>query len=260
VAEGQLELQLAQRAGSGRLQLRAPGLVAQAQGSLSQSRGQGTADVTAADFALAQRWLARWPGLGALLKDASLRGQAQAQLAWQGGWQDPSVQARATLRNLAWQVPVAAQDGQVLPWSVRDAQLQVQGRLRDAALELRGHAERGQRKLDVAVAGRVGGTLTPSAWRGRIATLSLRMLDPSITPGPWQVQLQQPVDWRFAGGNVEVSAGAAALQAPACRWPGWSCWAGRNWPDRPCPGTWSSMRNGTRSWATRCASMHRWPA
>jgi translocation and assembly module TamB len=217
VAEGQLELQLAQRSGSGKLQLRAPGLNAQAQGSVSPARGQGTANLTAPDLALAQRWLARWPGLGPLLKDTALRGQAQAQLAWQGGWQDPSVDARATLRNLAWQAPAPAQDARALPWSVREAQLQVQGRLRDAVLELRGQAERGQRKLDLSVAGRVGGTLSPSAWRGRFTSLAAQMQDPSITPGPWQVQLQRPVDWRFAGGNFELSAGEAALRAPAMR-------------------------------------------
>lgn len=217
VAEGQLEVQLTQRSGSGKLQLRAPGLNARAQGSVSEVRGQGTAEIGAPDLALAQRWLARWPGLGPLLKDAALRGQAQAQLAWQGGWRDPSVQARATLRNLAWAAPPTTQEGQAPPWSVREAQLQVQGRLRDAALELRGQAERGQRKLDVAMAGRVGGTLAPSAWQGRFAALALQMQDPSITPDPWRVQLQQPVDWRFAGGNLELSAGEAALHAPAMR-------------------------------------------
>ncbi|MCC2673437.1 MAG: hypothetical protein K0R58_384, partial [Ramlibacter sp.] len=217
VAEGQLALQLAQRSGSGKLQLRAPGLNAQAQGSVSPARGQGTADASSSDLAVAQRWLARWPVLGPLLKGVAVRGQAQGQVAWQGGWQDPVVQARATLRNVAWQPPVKAEDGRPLPWSVREAQLQVQGRLRDAALELRGQAERGQRKLDLAVAGRVGGTLSPSAWRGRFASLDVRLQDPSITPGPWQVQLQQPVDWRFAGGNFEVAAGEAALRAPAMR-------------------------------------------
>ncbi|MEJ5990411.1 translocation/assembly module TamB domain-containing protein [Ramlibacter sp. PS3R-8] len=217
VAEGQLELQIAQRSGSGKLQVRAPGLNAQAQGSISAARGQGTADVAAPDLALAQRWLARWPGVGPVLKDAMLRGEAQAQLAWQGGWEDPSVQARATLRNVAWQARAQAQDAAALPWSVREAQLQLQGRLRDAALELRGQAERGQRKLDLSVAGRAGGTLSPSSWRGRVAELSVQMQDPSITPGPWQVQLQRPVDWRFAGGNFELSAGEAALRAPAMR-------------------------------------------
>ena len=33
--------------------------------------------------------------------------QAQAQLAWQGGWQDPSVDARATLRNVKTNVVVS---------------------------------------------------------------------------------------------------------------------------------------------------------
>lgn len=216
--EGEVALRLAQRAGDGRLQLRAPGLQAQVQGRIAETRGEGSANVAASDLAQAQRWLARWPGTAGVLKDLALRGQAQAQLGWQGGWRDPAVQGRATARGLAWQ-PRPADAAAPGPWVVRDAALQVNGRLRDAALDLRGQAEQGQRKLDLATNGRLGATLGGAAtsWRGQVAQLSVQLQDPGITPGPWQLQLRRAVDWRFAGGSFDVSAGEAVLRAPAMR-------------------------------------------
>ncbi|HVE53159.1 MAG TPA: DUF490 domain-containing protein, partial [Ramlibacter sp.] len=216
--EGQVALQLAQKAGSGRLQLSAPGLQARAQGRVAETAGNGTADVTAPDMAQAQRWLARWPGAGGVLKDLALRGQAQAQLAWQGGWRDPAVQARATVRSFAWQ-PRRADAAAPGPWVVRDASLQVNGRLRDAALDLRGQAEQGQRKVELAGSGRLGATLggAVTSWRGQLAQLAVQVQDPGITPGPWQLQLRRPVDWRLAGASFDVTAGEAVLRAPAMR-------------------------------------------
>jgi len=217
--EGALEWQRAAQAGSGRLQLRAPGLQAQARGSIAQTRGQGSAELASTDLAQAQRWLARWPGVGPALKALALRGQAQAQLAWQGGWRDPSVQARASARSLGWQPVPGTQDANPPPWTLRDAQLQVQGRLRDAALDLRGQAEQGQRKVDLTANGRLGATLGEPAirWRGQVARLLVQVHDPSITPGPWQLQLQRAVDWRAAAGSLELNAGEALLRAPALR-------------------------------------------
>ncbi len=217
LAEGELELRIADRSGSGKMRLQAPGLEAQAQGTVAEAKGQGNATASASDLARAQRWLARWPGAAQVIGGLSLRGQGEVQLAWQGGWRDPTVQARGAVRNLAWQPESRNATDEPLPWSVRDARLQLQGRLRDAALELHAQAERGQRKLAVDAAGRVGGTLSPSAWRGQLATLGVQLQDPAITPGPWLVQLRQPVDWRFAGQAFELAAGEAVLRAPAMR-------------------------------------------
>ena len=211
--EGHGQVRLAEHAGDGELALQAPGLQVKARGSASETAGQGSAEVHAPDLAQARRWLARWPGLGARLKSLDLRGDAQAQLAWQGGWRDPTVQARASAHAVAWQ---AARDGSA--WTVQQATLQVQGKLRDAALQVDAQAQRGQRKLQIAATGRLGGTLGASTrWRGRIATLRAQWQDPSLTEGPWLLQLQRAVDWQAAGGNLEVSAGEAVLQAPTLR-------------------------------------------
>lgn len=215
--EGEGRYQLAARAGEGKFSLRAPGLQARASGSSSETRGQGNAEIEASDLAQAQRWLARWPGMGDALRGLALRGQAQTRLAWQGGWRDPTVQGQAGVRSLAWQPASGAADAPP-PWVVREANLQVQGRLRDASLDLRGQAQQGQRQVELLAAGRLGATLGPAtSWRGQVASLEVRVLDPGITPGPWRVQLRRPVDWRAAGGNFELAAGEASLQAPAMR-------------------------------------------
>ncbi|MDB5752729.1 MAG: hypothetical protein JWP65_3150, partial [Ramlibacter sp.] len=151
--EGQLQLQLAARAGSGRLQLRAPGIQGQADGSLAETRGQGRLELTAGNLAQAQQWLRRFPGVGPALAGLQLRGNAETRLAWQGGWRDPSVQGRLAAGNVQWTQP-ASGAGQPPPWVLRRAEVKLAGRLRDAALDISAQAERGQRKLELAAAGR----------------------------------------------------------------------------------------------------------
>jgi translocation and assembly module TamB len=215
--DGKLDVKLKAGSGSGELQLQAPGLRATARGSLSDTRGQGTADVAAADLAQAQRWLARWPGLAGVLKGLALRGNAQAQLAWQGGWRDPTVQARATAKSLGWEPPAAGENA-TPPWVLREAALSVSGRLRNAAVDLRAQAERGQRKLDLAATGQLAGTLGAApSWRGEVASLALTVQEPALTRDPWRLQLQRPVQWRLAGPSFSLSAGEALLRAPAMR-------------------------------------------
>ncbi|GAB3764103.1 hypothetical protein GCM10028796_18560 [Ramlibacter monticola] len=215
--DGKLELQTKSWAGSGELRLQAPGLQANASGSLAESRGQGSADVAAADLAQAQRWLARWPGLGAALKGLALRGNAQARLAWQGGWSDPTVDARVTARSLMWEPPPPGPNA-TPPWELREAALTVQGKLRNAALDLGAQVQQGQRKFDLSAAGQLAGTLGAAPdWRGEIARLALTVQDPALTPDPWRLQLQRPVQWRSAGDSFTLSAGEALLHAPKLR-------------------------------------------
>ncbi|MDE2605747.1 MAG: translocation/assembly module TamB domain-containing protein [Burkholderiales bacterium] len=208
--EAQGEWQPRAQAGSGSAQVRAPGLRAQVQGALARDHGQGHADVTLDDLAQAQQWLARWPSLAAALAAPGLRGRAQAQLAWQGGWRDPSVQARIGLQDLA------RPSDQPQPWVVREATLQLNGPLRDATVELRGQAVEGARSLDLAARGSVAMAPGDAAhWRGQVASLLLQLRDPDRYPGPWQLRLRRAVPWQAAAGRFELGAGEAVLESPA---------------------------------------------
>ncbi|MCG2594172.1 translocation/assembly module TamB domain-containing protein [Ramlibacter sp. XY19] len=213
--EGDLVLQLASLGGEGKLQLRAPGLQAQAGGTLAETRGNGSITLAANDLATAQQWLRRFPMLREALAHGAVRGRADGSLGWQGGWRDPAVQARVQAKGVEWQPVATAAVQAPPPWVVRDGDVRVDGRLRDAALDVRLQLERGQRKVGLAAAGRVGGALgTAGSWHGQVATLALQVQDPGITPGPWQLQLRRAVDWRAGNGNFELAAGEAVLRAP----------------------------------------------
>ncbi|MBK6008855.1 translocation/assembly module TamB domain-containing protein [Ramlibacter ginsenosidimutans] len=212
--EGAGEWESAGRAGSGHLQLHAPGVDAKAQGQLAATSGRGSLELSARDLAQVRHWLARWPGSAAWLPPPALRGQARVQLSWQGGWRDPTVQALAHGQALAWQPAGNAQADAPLPWVVREASLQVNGRLHDAALDVHLQGDQGQRRIDLLAAGRVGAA-DLAHWHGQVASLALQLQDPGIAPGPWQLRLQQAVDWRVAGSDLEVGAGSAALHAPS---------------------------------------------
>jgi translocation and assembly module TamB len=207
--DAQGEWQPRAQAGSGSAQLRAPGLRAQVQGALAPERGQGSAEITVDDLAQAQQWLALWPPLGPALAAPGLRGRVQAQLAWQGGWRDPSVQARVGVQDLARRTDAPQ------PWVLREATLQLQGPLRDAAVELRGQAVRGARSLDLAAQASVAMAPGDAAhWRGQVASLSLRLRDPDRFPGPWQLRLRRALAWQAAAGRFELGAGEAVLESP----------------------------------------------
>ena len=219
--QGSLQLEPRAWAGSGRLNLQAPGLRAQADGELAESRGRGTLQVDAGELASAQDWLRRLPAMPAALRDTRVDGRAALRLAWQGGWRDPMVQAGFSSPALALR---REGDAQSEPsWSVQDAAVTLNGRLSDAAVTAHAQARQGQRRLALAADGRGGrdparpGTVPP--WRARIASLSLGVQDPAIAAGTWQLDLQRAFDlrWSPAGRTLEVSAGEAVLAAPAVK-------------------------------------------
>jgi translocation and assembly module TamB len=215
--QGSLEFEPQARSGNGRLELQAPGLRAQADGELAQSRGRGTLQVDASQLGLAQRWLQRLPGMPALA-DTSVDGRAALRLAWQGGWRDPVVQAALSSPALEFRT---GGDAQAAPaWSVQDATLSLNGRLSDASLVAHARARQGQRQAGLDLAGRAG--RAPSAagvWRAGVASMTLSVEDPAISAGTWQLALQRAFDlrWSPAARSLEVSAGQAVLAAPAVK-------------------------------------------
>ncbi|MGZ5270437.1 MAG: hypothetical protein ACXWC6_07430, partial [Ramlibacter sp.] len=206
-----LEFHPSTRSGRGRADLEAPGLRVRAVGSLAPTAGGGNARVSATNVAQAQRWLAKLPGLPAALVAQPLDGNGELQLGWQGGWDDPTLQATLPLPMLqAAGTPQAA-------WTVRDLTAKLDGRLADARLDLRARGQSGSREGTVELVGRGGRRGT--AWQGELGALALTVRDAALGPGPWRVTLRKRVEWRWAQGDLEAGAGEAVLAAPVTRGP-----------------------------------------
>jgi translocation and assembly module TamB len=214
--QGALELQPQERAGSGHLQLQAPGLSAQASGELAQSRGRGTLQVDGKELTQAQRWLQRLPGMPAF-GSMALAGRANLRLAWQGGWRDPLVQAGLTSPALEMRT---GGDAAAAPWSINDATATLNGRLSDASLSAHAKARQAQREFAVDFAGQGGrGPLRrggPGVWQARVSSLTVSARDPAISTGNWQLASQRPFElrWSPVAKSLDVGAGQAVLTAP----------------------------------------------
>jgi translocation and assembly module TamB len=213
---GSLRVHPERRAGSGRLRLEAPGLVANVDGELAEKAGRGTLQADARDLAQATRWLRRLPFVGERLPDAALTGRADAQLQWTGGWLDPSIRARLSSPQLA--LEGAAADPAVAGWIAQNVQFSADGRLADAQLRLAGQALRGPRRATLEVAGRGGqtGVGSNAIWRMQLPQLALTFTDTSIQAGAWRLQVTKPVDarWTTAASRLDVASGEATLVAP----------------------------------------------
>ncbi|MBP7566487.1 MAG: translocation/assembly module TamB domain-containing protein [Burkholderiaceae bacterium] len=213
---------------SGRVDFSAPGLTLSADGEMRETRGAGTLDLAATDTALALAWLRQLPGLADLAAGIQARGNARLRASWQGGWRDPSVDARLAAPTL--DIDLGA--GPASAWQLRDAEATLQGRIAQAQLAVRARAAQGARKLDVRLGGQVGQpgystTRTPdwsrAAWQARIAELTAALEDPAVGAGTWRVATRAPVtiDWTPASPTTRlaVGAGEAVLTAPAPRRP-----------------------------------------
>jgi translocation and assembly module TamB len=202
--QASVELQPKAKTGSGRAAIDAPGLKVNVDGKIAERSGGGKLDVRANDIAQALKWIARWPGVPGNVGDSIAGGRADAQIAWQGGWQDPRVQARVN-------APLLTLKG-APPWTLHDATATLNGRLADAQLQLHARAEQEQRRAVLDVAGHGGRKGT--TWQGQLASLNASFADPSLGKDPWTLALQKPFDWRWSAGRVEAGAGAALLKSP----------------------------------------------
>ncbi len=212
-----LELKPETRAGSGRATLEAPGLQARVDGKISENSGGGTLRVASANLAPALAWLKRLPAVPQDVRDASASGRGELQLAWQGGWRDPAVQASLAVPLLEIKDAKArnAASGAVPGWTVRDAVATVRGQLSDARIVARGSAELGQRKVSVELGG-AGGRRAGSqpVWQGQVQTLNIAASDPAAGTGTWTLRSQRPFELRFLAGSFDATAGEALLSAP----------------------------------------------
>lgn len=237
---GQLVVQPAQKGGQGKLSLSAPGLEAKLNGEMRQTSGAGELNVRGQDAAQALRWLQKLPGMPAAVISASASGSGELQAKWQGGWQDPALQAKLNVPSLDWiatpskaaapaksapdtpaktiDAPPATASAQLL--KLRDLQATMSGRLSQAQLGLQGRVEIDQRRFSLQLAAD-GGRLKPasgSAWQGVLRQLSLSVEDPALGSGAWRLATRSPVSLKWTpssqGGAFESGAGEALLSAP----------------------------------------------
>lgn len=216
---GAVELHPAARSGKGRLSLTAPGLDAQVKGELREASGGGNLSLRGRDAGQALRWLQRLPGMPAAVRTASASGRADLQLAWQGGWRDPAVQAQLDMPSLDWTPAPPAQ-----PLKIRAVQASLTGRLSQADLKGQGSIEQGQRRYTLqttASGGRVGparASLAASGWQAMLQQLNLAVEDPALGAGAWRLVSRGSVPLKWTptskGGALEVGAGEAVLSAP----------------------------------------------
>lgn len=217
---GAIEVQPAARSGKGRLNLTAPGLEAQVNGELRETRGGGELSLRGRDAGQALRWLQRLPGMPASGRTASASGRADLQLNWQGGWRDPSLQAQLDIPSLDW---IAGPPAQAL--KLRALQASLSGRLSQADFKAQGRIEQGQRRYTLqttASGGRLGpakASLAASGWQAMLRQLDLSVEDPALGSGAWRLASRGsiPLKWTptSKGGRLEAGAGEAVLTAPA---------------------------------------------
>ncbi|MES2976554.1 MAG: translocation/assembly module TamB domain-containing protein [Pseudomonadota bacterium] len=210
-----VDVHIASRASSGQLQLSLPGAQAGVNGRISAADGAGEFSLRVADAALATRWLAQLPGmptdLQRELQGTAAQGQGDASGRWQGGWQQQgrSMSVQAALAVPRLDVRSAGQsESDAL--RLRDAKLDINGRLDSLVLQLAGRLDTGTLRLRLQTVASAGRTAA-GGWQGRLDTAALTLQD-SFRPGTWTVQLRVPLPVTWEGGS---SAQAATLQAGA---------------------------------------------
>lgn len=212
---GALQAQPAAMAGKANLSLKAPGLNARVQGNLGKTGGKGEANLRIQNAALALRWLQQLPIMPAALKTATAAGNGDITANWQGGWQDPAVQMRLKMPALDV-TPGNSQPAGITPTQLKFRAIEsaVSGRLSQANITASGSLESGQRRYAVQTAFEAGKTST--TWQGLLKQFSLRVDDPSVTAGTWQLATSAPValKWTISSKAFESGTGHAQLTAP----------------------------------------------
>ncbi len=244
--KGQFEVQPAEKGGQGALDLTAPGLNARFKGALRPASGDGQLQLQAGDAAQALRWLQKLPGMPAAALNASASGNAGLQARWQGGWQNPAVQATLEVPSLDWiaappkavnekkvtpampAAPVAAAATSANLLKIRELRATLSGRLSQAQLEAQGRVEIDQRRYALQLtgdggrlpaAGNASAALNELPWQAVVRQLRLSVEDPALGAGAWRLATRGPLPLRWTptrnGGAFESGAGEAVLTAPS---------------------------------------------
>jgi len=221
-----------------RAQAEVPGGKFDIDGQLGRTSGAGKADLSIASAPALLQWLRSLPGVSDPLAGASLEGQGQLALQWQGGWggleqrlkaaagQLPTapsglqLQARLDVPNLRYLRPGTD------ALAVQGLLLNIKGSPEQAQIELQGQARQGERSVQLSTALEAGlaraRSAAPADWQARITRLQAGVALGKEFPGIWALQLQSPLQLRQTSPGQAVrttqfdaSASALSITPPA---------------------------------------------
>jgi len=232
--QGQLELRVADQAGSGALHATLPGGTAQFKGRIAPAQGSGELSANVDDAAALQKWLEGLPGLEKAFAGAAAQGSARLQARWQGGWRtiqqriaspgaplrgsaEPTLNATLETPRLALRLPAANAGAAAQEIELRSVHATLDGSLANAALTLRGQARQGTRQLALDTRAS-GGLAGGERWRLALAHLRAQFQDTTRKEAPWTLALAREFSGtlRAGGGALELdtTAGGATLAGP----------------------------------------------
>lgn len=232
----QLRVAVGEQSAQGQLRLTVPGATASANGQIAPAKGAGELQVQWSDAERTQAWLASLPGLENALQGATAKGQAQLNARWTGGWQTLARQLEAVAagkplpsaggkdgsftlqaRVNAPQLDVALPPGKgassgASQVQLRAVQAELSGSLAQATLALDGEARTGTQRASVRTR-LSGGMGAGSEWQAQVTELRLQAQD-TQRPGPWAVQLAEPLSLKVRMGPAASAAAAPAASGP----------------------------------------------
>ncbi len=232
---GTLLAEPAAQGGKANVTLTAPGLAVKVNGELRKATGKGELALRIPDAVLALRWLRQLPGMPAALTKATAAGNGEVTASWQGGWQvtpnTPRVQARLSLPLLDITPEATAVVATPTLLKFRAVEVNLNGKLSQASLTAQGRLESGQRRYALQAAADGGKSQGPKgdAWQAVVKQLALRVDDPALGAGTWQLATRSSVAVKWMPGAFESSAGQALLTAPTQGTPALIAWQPVKW-------------------------------
>ena len=232
---GTLVAEPAARGGKANVTLTAPGLVAKVSGELRKTTGKGELALRMPDAALALRWLRQLPGMPAPLRAATAAGSGELTASWQGGWQVTNsaalVKARMSFPALDITPVAILMSATPTLLKFRAVEVNVNGNLSQASLTAQGRLEAGQRRFALQAAADGGKAQGPksNAWQAMLRQLALRVDDPALGAGTWQLATRNSLALKWMPGAFESSAGEALLTAPTQGTPALISWQPVKW-------------------------------
>lgn len=231
----QLTANIDQRSGAGELSVQTPGANLDAKAQATPQQGQGNLALRLSSAEQLLQWLRKVPGMAQALPEGMLaQGSLDARLRFSGGYGDAlrQLQQAGLLARLPEGMPSGGQpfalDASITTpqlsvrpsadaadlWQLRDTELALVGNLKKVQLDLRTQAQHGEQQMAAQVSLAANSTAA-QRWSGALSKLQARATLPP-NKEPWQVQLQQPLDFQLqlpAGSQpLRASTGASQLQ------------------------------------------------